>query len=314
MQTAEFRAMNTEILLAAEGAPDAKRVARGFAEAERFVRAAEARLTRFSDASELAALNRSSGNWFRASDDLFNLVREARDYFDQTNGLFDPTILDALKAAGYDKSMDEIRAHGVTASSNHATRTRHDFRAVEFDDARSAIRLPRGMRIDLGGIAKGWVAESTALLLADYADACVVDAGGDMFAVGLPKDTDAWDVEIEDPRDAKATLAMLRIEPGAVATSSITKRRWKQGELTQHHLIDPRTGEPAKTDLLSVTVIAPHATTAEVFAKALLIAGSSEAQSIAACRDDISFIAVDGAGKLWSAPLEKSMELLNVGI
>lgn len=305
MQTAEFRAMNTEILLAAEGKPEV--VAHGFAQAEAFIHAAEARLTRFSDASELAALNCSSGNWFRASDDLFDLVREARDYFDQTNGWFDPTILDALEAAGYDKSMDEIRAHGVTVSSNRIMRARYDFRDVDFDEARCAIRLPRGMRIDLGGIAKGGVTESAALILADYADACVVDAGGDMFAIGLPKDADAWDVEIEDPRDAHATLAVLRMQPGAVATSSITKRRWQKDGQSQHHLIDPRTGEPAKTDLLSVTVTAPHATTAEVFAKALLIAGSREAPSIASRRDDISLIAVDGAGKLWSTKVEKSV-------
>lgn len=295
MQTVEFRAMNTEILLAAEGKPEI--VARGFAQAEKFIHAAAARLTRFSATSELAALNRSAGEWFRAADDLFDLVREAREYFDQTKGLFDPTILAALEAAGYDKSMDELRAHGVTVSPHHATRTKFDFRAVEFDAARGALRLPRGMRIDLGGIAKGWIAEAAALLLADYAAACVVDAGGDMFAIGLPQDADGWDIEIEDPRDVSATLAILRMQPGAVATSSITKRRWQKNGSSQHHLIDPRTGAPAQTDWLAVTVTAPHATTAEVFAKALLIAGSSEAHALAARRDDVSFIAVDGAGK-----------------
>jgi FAD:protein FMN transferase len=65
-----------------------------------------------------------------------------------------------------------------------------------------------------------------------------------------------------------------------------------------HHLIDPRTQQPAKTDWLSVTVVAPDIMTAEVFAKALLIAGSREAEKVAARRDDISFIAVDGLGRL----------------
>ncbi len=330
MRTSEFRAMNTDILLAAEGSQE--NVARGFAEAEKWVHALEARLTRFSDTSELAALNRSAGNWFDASEELFDLVRESRDYFDQTNGLFDPSILDALERAGYDKSMDEIRAQnpepavstptpklyaGMGAASADASpavliRTASDFRRVEFDEARGAIRLPPGMRIDLGGIAKGWIAESAALLLADYADAGVVDAGGDMFMVGLPQNENAWQVEIEDPRDANATLAVLRIPPGAVATSSIAKRRWQQRGRIQHHLIDPRLGAPAETDWLSVTVIAPHTTTAEVFAKALLIAGSHEAEEIAARRDDIAFVAVDHAGKLWGS--SKSKEFLNVGI
>lgn len=310
MQSAEFRAMNTDILLAAEGTPAV--IARGFAQAEAMIHTAEARFSRFSETSELTALNRAAGSWFSASKDLFDLVREAREYLDQTNGLFDPTILDALEMAGYDKSMDEIRLHGATRLCPAPTIVRHDFRAVEFDDARQAIRLPVGMRLDLGGIAKGWIAESAARLLADYADACAVNAGGDLFAIGLPKDETGWLVDLEDPRDAAATLAVLRVGPGAVATSSITKRRWQQGDHMRHHLIDPRRSMPAETDWLCVTVIAPHGTTAEVFAKALLMAGSTETKAMAARRDDVVFIAVDGRGKLWGS--EKSMEFLNVGI
>jgi thiamine biosynthesis lipoprotein len=97
------------------------------------------------------------------------------------------------------------------------------------------------------------------------------------------------------------TLAMLRIDRGAVATSSVTRRRWQQGETVRHHVIDPRSGLPAETDWLCVTVIAPHAAMAEVFAKALLIAGSREAERIAAWREEIAFVAVDGAGKLWGS-------------
>jgi thiamine biosynthesis lipoprotein len=308
MQSTEFRAMNTKILLAAEG--NSELVARGFGETEKYIHSAEARLTRFSETSELAALNRSSGNWFDASEDLFDLVREARDYFQETDGLFDPTIIDALEFAGYDKSMDDIRAQGSVVPPHSALiHTASSFRAVEFDDTRAAIRMPQGMRLDLGGIAKGWIAESAALLLADYAEACVVDAGGDLFAVGLPQGENAWQIEIEDPGDASATLGILSVGPGAVATSSITKRRWQQGDRMQHHLIDPRLGAPAETDWLAVTVIAPHTTTAEVFAKTLLIAGSREAQDITARRGDIAFIAVDRAGKLWGS--QNSMEYLN---
>jgi FAD:protein FMN transferase len=299
MEYAEFRAMNSDMLLAAEG--DTDESARGFREARAFVEQTEARLTRFSEVSELAALNRSSGSWFRASEELYAVVREARAYFEHTNGLFDPSILDALEIAGYDKSMDEIRAHGASPRAGTTTRVVHDLRAMQFDDAARAVWLPPAMRLDLGGIAKGWIAERAAHILAGFTDACLVDAGGDMFMVGLPADESAWRVGLEDPRDEQATLAVLRVGPGAVATSSVTKRLWQQGDRVQHHLIDPRHGEPAETDWLCVTVIAPHATTAEVFAKSLLIAGSREAEQIAARRDDIVFIAVDIQGKLWGS-------------
>jgi thiamine biosynthesis lipoprotein len=148
--------------------------------------------------------------------------------------------------------------------------------------------------------------------LARYSDACAVSAGGDMFMVGLPAGGTAWSVELEDPHDPARTLLILRVEPGAVATSSITKRRWLQGEQSRHHLIDPRSLQPAETDWLSVTVIAPHATTAEVFAKALLIAGSRQAERIAAQRRDLVFIAVDRAGQMWGS--NNAKEFLDVAI
>jgi thiamine biosynthesis lipoprotein len=118
-----------------------------------------------------------------------------------------------------------------------------------------------------------------------------------------------WQVALEDPRDPAQTMAILSVGPGAVATSSIKKRCWQQGKHIRHHLIDPRSGEPAETDWLSVTVIAPHATVAEVFAKALLIAGPREVDSIAARQSDLAFIAVDRAGQLWGSTRAK--EFLN---
>jgi FAD:protein FMN transferase len=305
----EFRAMNSNIVLAAEG--DSKSLEQGFAEARRFIDGKEAQLTRFAETSELAALNRASGEWFSASAELYELVKEAYNYNAATGGLFDPAVLDALESAGYDKSMDEIRVHGA-GSAGPAKATRGDFRSAEFDPARNAIRLPQGLRIDLGGIAKGWIAERAAYVLARSSTACAVSAGGDLFALGLPAGENAWEIGLEDPRDERATLAALRVGPGAVATSSIAKRRWRQGGRIMHHLIDPRTGLPAQTDWLSVTAIAPRATMAEVFAKILLIAGPREAERVAAGGDALAFIAVDNEGKLWGS--RNAGELLDVGI
>ena len=308
MDYREFRAMNTDIVLAAEG--PAAEVTRGFDRTQTFIKASEARFTRFSESSELSRLNRSAGSWFRASAELYDVVGQAYMYAEQTGGLFDPTILNALEAAGYDKSMDDIRTQGVRPQPRTTLRFRPNFRAVQFNDATRTIRLEIGTQIDLGGIAKGWIAEQAAWRLAEYASACVVNAGGDLFAVGTPSHEERWTIGLEDPRDDSRDLAILNVGPGAVATSSVTRRRWQQGDRIQHHLIDPRRGTPAETDWLCVTVIALHATLAEVYAKAVLIAGSREAERIAAQQDDIIFIAVDRAGQLWGSA--RSNEVLNV--
>jgi thiamine biosynthesis lipoprotein len=307
MEFTEFRAMNTQIVLAGEGS--ATRVAEGFALARALIAKRAAQFTRFQDTSELSRLNRAAGEWFNASPELFDVLQQAYELHFQTQGLFDPAILAALENVGYDASMDVVRTRAASANALYPPVMSGTFRALSFHAAQRAVWLPTGTRVDLGGIAKGWIAEEAAHLLAEYTTACAVNAGGDIFAVGLPENETAWEIELEDPCDSEHILTLLRVPPGAVATSSITKRKWKQGAHERHHLIDPRTGLSAATDWLSVTVMAPHATVAEVFAKALLIAGSREALAVAEERSDVEFIAVDHDGKLWGS--ENAKEFLN---
>jgi FAD:protein FMN transferase len=306
MQYYEFRAMNTAIQLAADA--DSARVETGFQAARDFIEACERRFTRFSDESELSDLNRAAGEWFRASPELIEVVSMAQIFHKQTRGLFDPSILNDLRRLGYDKSMDEIRVSGVNPWNESPRegfvehRERPVFQLVKIDAAMGRIWMPPGLQLDLGGIAKGWIAEKAAGILVEYASVCAVNAGGDMFLVGLPAGQEAWEIGLEDPLHPEQDLAILKIGPGALATSSVTKRTWKQRNSLRHHLIDPRTGEPAATEWLSMTVIAPHAASAEVYAKALLIAGKQEIQSIAINNAEIIFIGVDREGKLWGSP------------
>ena len=307
----EFRAMNSAILLAAEGEPAA--VAEGFLAVRSYIAECERRYSRFTEDSELSQLNRTSGGWFIASPELFEIVQVARHLMDLTCGLFDPAILSVLRDAGYDRSMDEICAAGPLPARVIDRRTpwpAAGFNAVEFMSSISAIHLPQGVQIDLGGIAKGWIAEQAAGLLADYASACTVSAGGDMYLAGLPQGDSAWSISLEDPRDPASVLAILRAPQGAVATSSITKRRWVQGQQNRHHIIDPRSGEPAETDWLSVTAFAAHAATAEAFAKALLIAGSAQSQVLADRQAGLEYIGIKQDGTLWGS--SHSQEYLDV--
>lgn len=299
METVSLRAMNTGILLAAEGQAD--ELAVGFDLAQQFIQSGERRFTRFSEESELAALNRSAGEPFQASADMFTVVALARRYFHLTRGLFDPSILPELKRIGYDRSMDLLREQGpAPLFESLLTDERYSFSQMDLDESGQTILLPPGMSIDLGGIAKGWIAEQAANILSRYARACAVDAGGDMFLVGLPEGLETWPVELEDPLQPDGILTTLNVNPGAIATSTVTKRAWTQAGRNRHHIIDPRTGEPAVSDWISLTVIAPHASEAEVFAKALLIAGPGEAEEIVRNSGiPLTYLAVDHERKIW---------------
>jgi thiamine biosynthesis lipoprotein len=309
MEIFRFRAMNTEITLAAQG--NSTQVDQGFGKAQEYIEASERRFTRFSEDSELSQLNRSAGAWFHASADMTFVVMLAQQYTEQTGGLFNPSILPDLERVGYDRSMDLIRAEEAQLPPARFGPSPGllSINRLTVNPDENLIFLPHGMRLDLGGIAKGWIAEQAAVILADYSQACLIDAGGDMFMVGLPEGEEFWQIDLEDPLNANWFLTRLNVPPGALTTSSVVKRKWMQGDTPRHHLIDPRTGLPAETDWLSVTVIAPHADMAEVFAKALLIAGPQEAEQVAHNAPEISYLAVDHGGKIWGS-LE-SLELIN---
>ena len=306
MEYDEFKAMNTAIQVAAEGNRDD--LWEGFEQVRRFITECEARFSRFIPSSELCQLNLSAGTWFQASPELFKLLSEALELYLETNGLFDPSILEALRQAGYDRSMDEIKAFGVSEVAVGGTPTASRFGQTRLDPARETILLPAGIQIDLGGIAKGWIAEKAAYLLAEYTPACALSIGGDMAFQGIPGGEIAWQVSLEDPLDENRVLAVLEVRSGALATSTVTRRKWMQGNQVRHHIIDPRTGTSAQVEWLSVTVGAPKATTAEAFSKAILIGGREFGLQLAEDIPGLWFIAVNPDGSLTGT--NKSQEIV----
>jgi FAD:protein FMN transferase len=305
MEYDEFSAMNTTIQVAAEGARG--RLEPAFQQVRQFVAESEARFSRFLEDSELCRLNRSAETWFQASAGLYELIQEALELHTQTAGLFDPSILKVLKQAGYDRSMVVLRELGPKPVSAVSQFTASRFKQVRLDPAGLGIYLPAEVQIDLGGIAKGWIAEKALQLLAEYSPACAVSAGGDMIFHGAPSGEPAWQVSLEDPRDEQKVLAILQIPSGALATSSVTRRRWLQGDQVRHHIIDPRTGLPAEVEWLSVSVGARKATTAEAFAKAILIGGSHVGAQVATQIPGLWFIAVHPDGSLSGTQKSKEM-------
>ncbi|MCB0112838.1 MAG: FAD:protein FMN transferase [Caldilineaceae bacterium] len=237
--------------------------------------AVEDNLSRFRPHSELSRLNAAAGKGpVPVSSQLFTLLSLALDHARASGGIFDPTVLNAMQRAGYDRSFEQVTAEGATTSSPVAKQDNGGWRRVVLDPRSHTVTLPADMGIDLGGIAKGWTVDQTALRLGAYGPA-LVDAGGDMRATASING-ECWPVAVQDPFHPTKDLLVLRIANDAVATSSIGKRRWQRNGRTYHHLIDPRTQQPAETDLHSVTVLAPTTVEAEIAAKVALILGSAD--------------------------------------
>ncbi|WBL35057.1 FAD:protein FMN transferase [Tepidiforma flava] len=281
-----FRAMNTTVDLLVV-APE--RPALPFLETRLLFEQQEARFSRFRPGSLVSRLNRGdivADPWLDA------ILPLALAAFEATGGLFNPLILPALAAAGYDRSFEHV-AGGEP-------------RPLPPPDPRAALeRLPAGWRLregqlDLGGIVKGWTADLAAEHLAAAAGApAMVNAGGDIRCVGEEAPgLGGWQLAIDGPGGEPAWSGVVA---GALATSTTRKRRWRTaagGEA--HHLIDPRTGLPARSPFVQVSVLAAACREAETWAKAILIAGPAGLE-LAAARG-LAALAFDDAGRPAASP------------
>lgn len=238
--------------------------------AQRRIAELERRWSRFVDDSEISALNRRAGSPVEVSDDTIELVTLAQEAWRVTGALFEPLVLGAVLRAGYTSSF-ETMADEVPAGRSALALVACTDIVIEGN----TVTLPGGTGFDPGGIGKGLTADLVLadLLAAGAAGACV-NMGGDVRAGGVAPDGEVgWTIGVEHPWSAEP-VARLGIGDGAVATSTTLRRRWRVAGVERHHLIDPRTGEPAVTPINLVTVIAATAWGAEVLAKAVLLRGA----------------------------------------
>jgi thiamine biosynthesis lipoprotein len=265
MHTTTFRAMGCKVEIKLEAGIDSAAILETMP--QRFDRI-ENHLTRFHPQSELMQLNSRAGEWVSVSEILFANLFAAKQAARLTNGLFNPLILPALIASGYDRNFDEM-----LPTASVPTQPAADWRRIGLRSTSRQVLLPAGSMLDLGGIAKGWAAQHIASDLAHFGPN-LVNIGGDIVVHGAPEGSPGWQIDVADP-GSEINLTSLWLRDAAVVTSGIDYRRWLtvDGQIC-HHIINPFTGVAAQTDVLTVTVIHPHAPTAEAYAKVVLLKGS----------------------------------------
>lgn len=293
MEDISFRAMGSGILAALDRDGLAAREA--LARVPEWFAEWEGRLTRFRPESELMRLNAAGGG--AVSLVLWDVLSAAIHAARESRGLVVPTTLAALVAAGYGRSFEELVDVPQPANDCAHPQDADAWRSVELRPRERSVRLPPAVRLDLGGIAKGWAADRAAARLARHGPA-LVDAGGDIAVSGRRADGSPWPIGVADPRCEEGDLALLCLARGGVATSGRDYRRWSSGGEWRHHIIDPRTGRPAETDVLSATVVAPSARAAEVAAKVTLILGSQAGLAWIDARPALAGLVVTDEGRL----------------
>ena len=269
-----FRAFDTLCVVSADVDAAALR------EVEALCARYELLLSRFNPESRLFALNAAEGKWIDAGDELASVLRAALGYCERTGGLFDITMGSVCRLWDFKRGVvpDDV---AIAEALAHV-----DWRNVQVEGTRARITDP-WVTIDLGGIAKGYIADRTiGLLKRRGATSGVINLGGNVVCLGNKPDGSAWNVGLRAPVPSGGSLqaalfASVPVRGKSVVTSGVYERAFVRDGRVLHHILDPRTGKPAETDVLSVTVIADKSLDADGYTTALIVMGADQALTFA---------------------------------
>jgi FAD:protein FMN transferase len=253
----------------------------------------DALMSPYKEDSELSLINREAAQRaVRVCDELFSLLARSLKFSELSHGAFDVTYASAGHLYDYRRHVRPTDGELAVA------RAAIGFRNLLLDADARTVRFGRaGMRIDLGGFAKGHAVDNGVAILARHGVRHgVVAAGGDSRMLG-DRCGRPWTVGVRDPRRADDVVALLPLEDVAVSTSGDYERYFDDGDERCHHLIDPRTGK-SPTTIRSVTVIAPDGLTSEALSKTVFVLGVERGMQIVASLPGVDAVVVDAQGQL----------------
>lgn len=225
--------------------------------------------------SDIAQINQNSGSWVKVGEETFSLLLAAKDLCLSTGGTLDITAYPAVKAWGF--TTGEYRVPDPAELAQLAEEI--DYSRLELDKAGRSVRLPQGMELDLGALAKGWAGEQLAhRIKAQGIDSATLSLGGNVQTVGCKPDGSPWRVGIQDPHSQQgAYLASVAVEDMAVVTSGGYERYFEENGVHYCHIIDPETAAPAQGGLASATIVGSSGTLCDAYSTALFLMGPEEA-------------------------------------
>jgi thiamine biosynthesis lipoprotein len=250
--------------------------------------------SRFRQDSELTAVNLGAGNAVQVSETLLSATDAALRAARLTDGDVDPTVGDALIALGYDRDFAELVPSSRRAPTIQAV---PGWTTVQVDVQAGTIRVPQGVKLDLGATAKALTADRAAALATEETGCGVlVSLGGDMAIAGSPP-ADGWRVRVtDDHRSGVAAPGQwIALRSGGLATSSTVARRWEKGGEEVHHLLDPATGRPARGPWRTVSVNAGSCLDANIASSAAIIRGERAEAWLEAVNLPSRLVGVDGS-------------------
>lgn len=273
-----FRAMGTQVDILIDNAGPDQSSGQAIDAARSEIERLEQICSRFRKDSELNYINTHPGRWLDVSPELAEVLALAKRAFQETYGFFNPCLGQVMSTIGYDVTFDKVTM-APRGTPTHAVPYVPDVVCpFDIDITTRQARLEPGRRLDVGGVAKGWIVQQAANVIEAHGFASFLcNAGGDVVCRGGSVDS-GWLVGVADPLDESRVATTIRVTNAGVATSGTYRRRWTSVDGTpMHHILDPFTGRPSQSDIISCTVVHEDLVSAEVLAKVALLLGWDKA-------------------------------------
>ena len=243
--------------------------------------------------SELYAINQTGSGTLTGK--ASSLMEQALEICRRTDGALDLSIYPIVRAWGFTTGSYQV----PDEAEIQALLPLVDYRKIQYDAATGTVTLPEGMEIDLGSVAKGYAGQLAAQMLREHGvQSALLNLGGNVQTVGAKPDGSPWQIGIKDPQGEDAMM-VLSVEDQAVVASGGYERYFEQDGQTYWHIMDPSTGHPADSGLISVTIVGDEGVVCDGLSTALFVMGLEKAADLWAQSGDFEAVFVTASGEVY---------------
>lgn len=266
----------------------------------------------FKDYSEISMINKNAGNTSKTvSSDVFNLIKSSLEYSNLLEGSFDITISPLVSLWGIGTKKEKIPRDEEIIKTKQLV----NYKDVILDEKNKRIMLKnKNQSIDLGGIAKGYAADEVRNIFKKYnIKSALIDLGGNIFVLGKKENKKLWKVGIQDPFKKRGVfLGVIKIQNKSIVTSGNYEKFFVHSGKRYHHIIDPRTGYPSESEIISATVISDKSIDGDGLSTGLYILGVEKAIEIVEENEGIDAIFITKDKKIYlTSGIKKKFNLIN---
>lgn len=238
--------------------------------------------------SEIYAINHSDGQPVTVSDETIYLIEKGIEYADKTSGYFNIAI-------GSVSSLWDFTGDSHTIPSEESLKNAlafTDYTLIELSG--NAVTIPKGMQLDLGGIAKGYIGDQLKeFYIENGVTSALLNLGGNIVCIGTPPEKDSFHIGIKKPFTENETITSVHVKDKCVVTSGIYERYFEKENNLYHHILNPDTGYPVKTDLYGITIITDNSMEADILSTTCLILGARQAKEFLKNYKNVEAVFVD---------------------